>query len=281
VIVASLRTRTAWCAGDGVTAIETVLRLKRTAEDDAAAPWELRYGVPEEEAAEARELAGLFPLIAHLPPPARVRPIAPDEVATALLDSTFREAGTVGAGPAPAERTAIEHAVSRWRAEHPGSRLRCLPLPHHALIVDTRACTSTPFRLLGEPLRTLYLACEEIRTVSDLRQIAKHFLSVDLTADEVRDLLRSAIDEGLLLRAGSSHLALAVIRSDFAVDRNADVERRLSEKARRGAHRAAARGRFGERFEFARDEPFAVCADGRPGASRWTLAIGKHLVRRL
>lgn len=97
-----------------------------------------------------------------------------------------------------AQTEQIKHLVSEWKAEHQRSDLFFVDKGDFLLFFDTRPNGTRVFRRIDEPLRTLYLLCDTMRSP---RQLVKQAIETDfpLTETEIRCLLQPLLDFGLMV----------------------------------------------------------------------------------
>jgi hypothetical protein len=64
--------------------------------------------------------------------------------------------------------------------------------------------------------RSLYLACDQARTVLSLQTTGEEHGHSPISAREVEDLLQPLMEQGLLIREGNSYLSLAIPLGEYA-----------------------------------------------------------------
>jgi hypothetical protein len=77
-------------------------------------------------------------------------------------------------------------------------------------IWDLRPVAKQLLVTLTEPQRSLYLACDGIRSINSLRQIAQEQLNQEISVADVEEIIQPLLEGGLMLREESYLLSLAV-----------------------------------------------------------------------
>jgi ribosomal peptide maturation radical SAM protein 1 len=223
----------------GVRALQNVQPLKWCRELGVAPHGSIIWGFPGEPPAEYEAMARLIPWLTHLPPPAHaeaidlerfspyftaaeqygladVRPVpayrhifrfAPEVVANLATSFSyaFRQPQDVAAYTAP-----VAEQVRLWQAAHPTSHLFWADEEGGLLIWDRRPAAVHAYTTLTGLGRRLYLACDAIQGVGQLRRAAAEHLDREATAKEIEDVLGPLLEAGLMVRDGDALLSLAL-----------------------------------------------------------------------
>jgi ribosomal peptide maturation radical SAM protein 1 len=228
----------------GVTALQNVQTLKWCQAFGVHASWNLIYGFPGESEAHYEAMAAIVPLLSHLTPPANVGPVRldrfspyfehpgafgmlevepypayahvyglpPEALAKLAYYFTFRYAD--GRDPASYARGLID-AVAAWRDVHANSDLTLIDDGAAALVCDYRPVAVAPLTVLEGLDRALYLACDAIRSIEQLR--AEPFPeSAGATREQIEASLQRLLARRLMLREEGSFLSLAVPLEKYA-----------------------------------------------------------------
>ncbi len=228
----------------GVTALQNLQTLKWCRTFGVHAVWNLIYGFPGESEAEYRAMVELIPLISHLTPPAVVGPVRLDRFSPYFeRPEAF---GITDVEPYPAYfhvyglpretlsklayyftfrcRDALEPeryagllaAIDGWKAVHATSDLTLIDDGTTALVCDYRPVAPAPLAVLEGLDRALYVACDAIRTVEQLRAESLAPGSRAAPRDEIEASLERLVARRLMLREGAAFLSLAVPLERYA-----------------------------------------------------------------
>ncbi len=186
--------------GKGVRACQNVLLLKYAAECGVGLLWNILCGFPGESEEDYLGMAELVPVLSHLQAPSggchrvrldrfspmqtdpgkfRLRNVRPfpayrfvfpldDEALSRIAyyftfdyeDHRVPEAGIA----------ALKEAVARWQEVSGQAALLYVDRDGAVTVWDTRSCAVEPEHHLEGPLRALFLACDEGRTLKSLRE---------------------------------------------------------------------------------------------------------------
>ncbi len=226
--------------GKGARGLANVQLLKWSRELGFHAAWNILWGFPSEPPEEYARMARLVPLLTHLEPPrgsgrfilgrfsplferaealglARVAPspayryIYPlDPEATANLAIYFVYDYGLPQDVEAYTRPLLE-ATHTWSQVHETSGLWALEGRDRLFVWDQRPVAVKRLTVLTGARRTLYLACDEIRDLRQLRQILKQHDGKRRSAHEVEALLQPMVDSRLMLRQGNEFLSLAAL----------------------------------------------------------------------
>ena len=227
----------------GVTALQNVQLLKWSRELGVTPYWNLLWGFPDEEPAEYARMALLVPSLSHLVPPsgvsglrldrfspgfddadrlgfldvapmpsyAAVYPLPPERLANLAYSFTFRARGEARAGDYAAP---LLHAVARWKRAFSSSALFSVPAGDALCVFDLRPVATRPLHVLRGLARVLHDACDAAASVRALEAAGRD--ACRATGEEVVRALDTLVEDGLLLRDGERHLALAVPLGRYA-----------------------------------------------------------------
>ncbi|HVT43777.1 MAG TPA: RiPP maturation radical SAM C-methyltransferase [Thermoanaerobaculia bacterium] len=246
----------------GVTALHNIQLLKWCKQFGVEPSWNILWGFPGEPPEEYTAMARIVPLLAHLQPPGffstirldrfspnffdaerlgfssvepleayeHVYPLPKEAVRNLAYHFRFRYSRpqTVESYAAPLAR-----ALRAWRRTSAASDLFLVDTGGHLLVADLRPMRKTPLHVLSPEEREIYLACD---AVTDLRTIAT---ATSRSSAEVERILTPLIANGIVLRDGARHLALAVALGDYSpppsiVAQFFDSIREIAEPADRG-----------------------------------------------
>ena len=227
----------------GVTALQNVQLLKWCRELGVTPYWNLLWGFPDEPPGEYTRMARLVPLLSHLVPPAGVSglrldrfspgfddaerlgfldvapmpsyaavyPFAPERVANLAYSFAFRARGAARAAEYAAP---LLRAVALWRRASKASALFSVPAGDALCVFDLRPAARRPLSVLRGLGRVLHEACDATTNLRTLAESAH--AACGATREEVVAALDTFVADGLLLRDGERHLALAVPLGRFA-----------------------------------------------------------------
>lgn len=229
----------------GVTALQNVQLLKWCRELGVTPYWNLLWGFPDEDPAEYARMARLVPLLAHLPPPtgvsglrldrfspgfdererlgfldvapmpsyAAVYPLPAERLANLAYSFTFRARGGGGAGRYAAP---LLREVARWRRAAKASALFSVPAGEALFVFDLRPAARRPLAVLRGLARLLHDACDASTALRALEERAR--ADAGASREECGSALAALVRDGLVLRDGERHLALAVPLGRFALE---------------------------------------------------------------
>jgi len=223
----------------GVKGLQNIQLLKWCKEFEVTPVWNLLWGFPGETAEDYERMAQIIPLLTHLTPPNMAGAIRIDR-----FSPNFDRAEQFGFKdvvpfpvyhhiyPLTAETVAnlayyftfkyyqsqnvenytqvVEEQVKIWKTVYPTSTLYFLDKETILQIWDLRPVAKQLLLNLTEPERTLYLACDEIRSLNALQKVAKEQLCQELSVSEIEGLLQPLIANRLMLQEENLFLSLAV-----------------------------------------------------------------------
>ncbi len=227
----------------GVSGLQNVQLLKLATQYGVRVYWNYLVGFPHETDADYAGQSDLFRLLSHLPPPfsggvskvrfdrfsphttspgefgiTGLRPYPAYHLIYAGLDQkqvsrlayffTGEVAGETGLS---ARIAALNASVKSWFDAHSASLLVFLDDGDRLLFFDTRPTSRHTSTILEEPWRSLYLACEVIRSISSLLyQICSHPAWRGQTVSDFDRTLERLKDRGLILIENGQVLSLAL-----------------------------------------------------------------------
>jgi ribosomal peptide maturation radical SAM protein 1 len=227
----------------GTTALQGVQLLKQAREMGLEVIWNLIWGMPGEDPSEYSRMAEMIPLISHLQPPNTVGPFRLDRFSPIFEDPDTFGLFDVHAYPAyryiydlPAESLdrlayfftfryqepqavdsyteALAGRVVEWKNLFPRSVLSYTDDGERLVFSDSRPGRSAEeLTVLSGMHRTVYLACEEVITVTRLREVIAETAGREACTDELPETLACLVEEGLILRDGRRYLSLGLLQA--------------------------------------------------------------------
>ncbi len=217
----------------GIRGLQNIQLLKWCKEIGVLPLWHFLWGFPGEQPEEYARMAKIMPLLSHLEPPRAALAIRLDrfspnyEQSAALGFANVRPAAAYGhiypfEGAAlrnmayyfdydyqeprdvQAYTQGLQRAIADWRTVNPQSELFVEERDESLWIWDLRPVAVRTLTVLEGLQRSLYLACDEMRSLSSLSRYA------DPAA--VSDALAPLLEAGLMIRDGDSLLSLAIGR---------------------------------------------------------------------
>jgi ribosomal peptide maturation radical SAM protein 1 len=221
----------------GVSALQNIQLLKWCRELGIAVSWGILYGFPYEEARSYDRMVARLPLLAHLDPPTAtsvalqrfsplfeqaasfgIRDVVPDagyrliyradEPALARLAYRF-DWHCDRALPVEDYARPLRRSVDHWESVAAQSFLACHDEGGRLVIADTRPIARRRIQVLSGLEREVYLACDRIQPVHAIVRAAGE-AGYDASEASIAELLAARVDDGLVVREGDLHLALAV-----------------------------------------------------------------------
>jgi ribosomal peptide maturation radical SAM protein 1 len=202
--------------------------------------WNLLWGLPGEEPEDYESMAALVPLITHLQPPNTVGPFRLDRFSPAYQRSS--ELGMASVRPYPSyshvyalhdqalQRLAYSFAfdyadkrpvelytmalaeqIAAWKEAWPHSVLAFADHGDNLVFYDRQpGFDEEELTVIDGVHRAAYLACDSARSLKRLTEILSADLGTTVSADEVREVAESLIDERLMIADGETYLSLAL-----------------------------------------------------------------------
>ena len=224
----------------GTTALQGIELLKWGRELGVDVVWNLLWGFPGEDPGEYERMAAMVPLITHLPPPHAVGLFRIDRFSP--LYEEPESFGLTGLRPYPAydlvydlppdalQRLAyyftfeygvpqdvmrytepLAQRVAAWKRDHAASMLAYGEEAGRVVVFEQRpGFDQEQVTVLDGDHRHLFLACDRMRSATQLARELSASRGRDVSLDETEGLLAELAQQGLLLRDGSSYLTLAL-----------------------------------------------------------------------
>lgn len=229
----------------GVTALQNIQLLKWCKEYAIKTSWNILWGFPGESTAEYIKMAELFPLITHLSPPvgaarfclARYSPyfVAPKKYGLTKVSPTLAQFFIFPFAPevvsnlsngfeykyeSPQEtkehiKTLLKSAI-RWKEAHRGCELFSVDDGKELKIWDERPITKKLLIILTGLQRELYIACDAIKTKSQLQNIVSNHFGNKVSQEKIDKALDQFISQDLMIKDGRSYLSLAIPVGTYA-----------------------------------------------------------------
>ena len=227
----------------GSTGFQNIQLLRWSEELGVHVAWNILAGFPGESPAEYKRMAGMIPLLTHLPPPASCARIRLDRFSPFF--SQAQDFGFVRIRPVPAYfyvfpldgrelaklayffnfeyadgrdpntyLSDLQREVERWcaaRMAEPGPRPKLdAEFTSDGLVVtDTREVASAPRHHLTGIAAEIYVLCDSAQTVGSLLRHP----SLEYDKPLVRPILAALRDAKLLMEVGEQFVSLAVFRN--------------------------------------------------------------------
>lgn len=225
----------------GVSALQNIQFLKWCAELKMRVVYNIIWGFPGESPDDYQKMWELIPLITHLPPPVGAGNIRIDRFSPNF--NAHKELGFSDLTPYPAygyvyplgaeavynlayffvpeyENLSIERSTTKglsaeiesWKETYERSELFFMDKGARLLIWDFRPCAAEPLVILDDFSRLAYLACDEART---LQQVRSSWPESQMPLDEIRlkDTLDEFVSRSLMIREREQYLSLAYRKS--------------------------------------------------------------------
>ena len=224
----------------GTTGLRCVQLLKWARESDLDVVWNFLWGLPGERPEEYERMAALVPLITHLQPPNTVGAFRLDRFSPLFEDPESNGVTDVRPYPAygyvydlPAAALArlaysfyfsyrapqrvtrytaqLAARVAEWKACYPRATLTYVDDGVKLTLSDRRpGFDPDELTVLDAEHRMLYLACDGVQTDRALATLLARATKRDIGGGEVETMLQPLVEQGLMLREGSSYLALGL-----------------------------------------------------------------------
>ena len=226
----------------GVTALQNVACLRYCREAGILPSWNLLYGFPGEDPAEYERILDMLTSITHLEPPDLIEPMRlvrfspghgdPERFGFLRCRPHPACAAVHALGPGPSERLCrrfsfdfpdgrdpesylapIKEFVRRWKGVGRNGHLVYEPLAGgRAVIYDTRFNRAMPTVALDPAQRSIYEFCDEIRTRSQINEMAaENGEYARISAEQVGFLLDGLEKAHVVAHEGDSYLSLAMM----------------------------------------------------------------------
>jgi len=223
----------------GVKALQNIQLLKWCKEFGIRPHWNLIWGFPGESLEEYEKMAGLIPLLAHLPPPSGTAKIRIDRFSPNFNDAEHLGFKNVTPYPAyhfvyPLSREAVRNlsyfftfdyithpadlgyvepvleALKEWHARHQDSQMFWVEKGEYLLLWDFRTIAVESLTVLTGLRKFVYIASDQVRTARQIYELWKLNEDRPVDIEEIICTLEQFTAKGLMLRQGDSYLALAI-----------------------------------------------------------------------
>lgn len=227
----------------GISGIQNVQLLKWCCELGLMPVWGILWGFPQEQPSDYAEMADLIPSLTHLMPPIGITPIRLDRFSPNFVNAAawgFRNVQPYPSnsyvyqlhGSAIANlsyfftydyedgrdtSTYVKELVAevrRWHEASGPSALFFADKGDRLVVFDQRPAASRSTHILAEPLRSIYLAADEITSFHALHKITQSMNS-GWSEQDTRTQLQKLIHSRLMLKEAELHLSLAVKLGPF------------------------------------------------------------------
>ncbi len=227
----------------GCTLLQNLQCMKWGKQYGITISWNMLYGFPGEDPAEYEKMADLIPSLLHLGAPefcARVRLDRHSPYFTRPQDYGLRRVRAhkaysyVYPFPEPVLNNlayyfefdhelnhSVDHyakfmidRVAAWQRSSWRSELTAKDGEHELVLTDTRVSGQSALTTLEEPLRSVYLFCDEIRSFSAIKEyVAATFPESGMSDRDLESALNRLVEARLMAREGSAYLSLAAMSS--------------------------------------------------------------------
>lgn len=224
----------------GVTSLQNIQFLKWAREFNIDIHWNLLWGFPGETSEDYRIMSQLIPLLSHMEPPkdygsiyvSRFSPyfetpeqfgfselipygayryIYPDlsEEAIKKLAFFFTFKYKI---PQHVENYTepVRKALKKWIHVYPESSLICMDYRKHLIINDKRPVAKEDITIISGMERLMYIACDSIKSLAELKNIAEEYEGRKKTEDDLLQILKYFIDRGFIVEENGNYLSLAI-----------------------------------------------------------------------
>jgi ribosomal peptide maturation radical SAM protein 1 len=224
----------------GVTSLQNVQFLKWAREFNIDVHWNLLWGFPGETSEDYRFMSQLIPLLSHMEPPKDYGSIYVSRFSPYF--ETPEKFGFSDLIPYGAYRYIYPHlseeaiknlaffftfkykiphqvknytepvrkALEKWIHVYPESSLICMDYRKHLIINDKRPVAKEDITIISGLERLMYLACDSIKSLGELKHIAEEYEGRKKTEEEILQILKYFIDMGFIIEEDSNYLSLAV-----------------------------------------------------------------------
>jgi ribosomal peptide maturation radical SAM protein 1 len=243
--IESLSTNVLTLMRKGVSSLQNVQLLKWCQELGVQPFWNMLWGFPGEPSTEYDRVASFIPFLVHLPPPQSAATIRLDR-----FSPNFNHANSLGFTnvkpypsyyyiyPLPDNVVAnlayyftfnykepqdvtsytnyVAEQIANWQKIHENSALFSVDKDTHLLIWDLRPVSSKFLTVLTGIQKSLYIACDRIQTINQLKSIVQENGGSELEVESLETFLEPLLTKGLMLREGDSYLSLAIPLGNYS-----------------------------------------------------------------
>ncbi|MEQ8168138.1 MAG: RiPP maturation radical SAM C-methyltransferase [Candidatus Eremiobacterota bacterium] len=224
----------------GVTFLQNIQFLKWAREFNIDVHWNLLWGFPGESSEDYRIMSELIPLLSHLEPPkdygsiyvSRFSPyfdnpedfgfselipygayryIYPALTEEAIKNIAFFFTFNYKIPQDPEEYTKpVKEAIEKWIHVYPESSLIYMDYRKHLIISDRRSGAKEEITIISGLERLLYLACDSIKSISELKNISEKYRGKKYSEEEILEIINPLSDRGFIRGEDNKYLALAI-----------------------------------------------------------------------
>jgi len=236
--IESLSTHVLKLMRKGVTSLQNIQFLKWAREFNIDVHWNLLWGFPVERSEDYRLMSELIPLLSHLEPPkdygsiyvSRFSPyfenpedfgvselipygayryIYPGFTEEAINNLAFFFTYKI---PQEAEQYTkpVKEAIEKWIHVYPESSLIYMDYRKHLIISDKRPGAKEDITIISGLERLLYLACDSIKSLSELKNIAEKYRGKKYSDEEILETINPLSARGFITGEDAKYLSLAI-----------------------------------------------------------------------
>ncbi len=229
----------------GVKGLQNIQLLKWCKELGVTPFWNLIWGFPGERIEDYSRMTKLIPFLTHLRPPKwagairidrfsphfdrptefgfdrvipfpayhHVYPLPPESVANLayFFTFTYQQPRSV-----EEDRNLVREQVTIWEEVYQTSVLFSVNREADLQIWDLRPAARQLLLTLTDPLKALYLACDRIRSLNFLQQLAQEKLNRPVSSAEVEEMLQPLLARGLMVEEDHAYLSLAIPVGEYS-----------------------------------------------------------------
>ncbi|HEU4325058.1 MAG TPA: RiPP maturation radical SAM C-methyltransferase [Roseiflexaceae bacterium] len=237
--IESLSTNVLQIMKKGISGVQNIQLLKWCREIGVYPHWNLLWGFPREPAEDYTDMAQLVPALSHLTPPGNGTPIRLDRFSPNFAEADAQGFTEVTPYPAyhyiyPFENEVLQNLayfftyqyaqpqevgtythplaeeIKRWQEVHEQSALLFVDKGSAILLFDLRPVAKQALKILYEPERSLYLACDQARSAQALVSLLGYLCEPVLTTQDVERLCEPLVSEKLMIYKDQRYLSLAL-----------------------------------------------------------------------
>ena len=224
----------------GVTSLQNIQFLKWAREFNIDVHWNLLWGFPGESSEDYRIMSELIPILSHLEPPkdhgsiyvSRFSPyfenpedfgfselipygayryIYPSLTEEAIKNIAFFFTFNYKIPQDTEEYTKpVKEAIEKWIHAYPESSLIYMDYRKHLIISDRRSGAKEEITIISGLERLLYLACDSIKSISELKNIAEKYRGKKYSEEEILEIINPLSDRGFIRGEDDKYLSLAI-----------------------------------------------------------------------
>ncbi len=236
--IESLSTHVLKLMRKGVTSLQNIQFLKWAREFNIDVHWNLLWGFPGERSEDYRLMSELIPLLSHLEPPkdygsiyvSRFSPYfeTPEDFGVSELkpygayryiypgftEDAINNLAFFFTYKIPQETEqytkSVKEAIEKWIHVYPESSLIYMDYRKHLIISDKRPGAKEDITIISGLERLLYLACDSIKPLSELKNIAEKYRGKKYSNEEILEIINPLSDRGFITGEDAKYLSLAI-----------------------------------------------------------------------